>query len=110
MNKKALKMEDAFKNALIHNRWKGNIRELKNVIERAVILSNGNLLTSDCLPFDFLYDAGGNEGVDSFKITKVEHNHIKKVLAFTNGNKTKTAELLGIGVTTLYRKIEEYGI
>ncbi len=110
MNRKSMAMEPAFQKALVNHKWKGNIRELKNVIERAVILANDDLLTTDCLPFDFLYSEGGGGAIDSFKLTELEKMHIRKVLAFTNGNKTRTAELLGIGVTTLYRKIEEYGI
>jgi DNA-binding NtrC family response regulator len=44
------------------------------------------------------------------RLSAMEKKHIQKVLAFTKGNKTRTAELLGIGLTTLYRKMEEYGI
>ena len=103
-------MTEDFKEALLHNRWKGNIRELKNVTERAVILAEEDLLTTDCLPFDFFYDKYGEGQINSFLLTDIERIHIKKVMAYTNNNKTKTADLLGIGVTTLYRKIEEYGI
>jgi len=110
MNVKPPLMTEDFKNALLHNRWKGNIRELKNVIERAVILAEEGLLTTDCLPFDFLYDKHGEGQINSFLLTDVERIHIKKVMAYTKGNKTKTADLMGIGVTTLYRKIEEYGL
>lgn len=110
MNRKPMAMEPEFQKALVNHKWKGNIRELKNVIERAVILANDDILTTDCLPFDFLFSEEGGGVVDSFKLTELEKMHIRKVMAFTNGNKTRTAELLGIGVTTLYRKIEEYGI
>jgi DNA-binding NtrC family response regulator len=47
---------------------------------------------------------------NGLSLSSVERNHIQKVLQHTNGNKTKAAEYLGIGVTTLYRKLEEYGI
>jgi len=109
MGRKPLKMDVEFQKALIEHKWKGNIRELKNVIERAVILAENEILTVDALPFDFLYDSEA-KGMSGFKLTDVEHQHIRKVLAFTKGNKTKTADLLGIGLTTLYRKMEEYGI
>ncbi|MDX2048186.1 MAG: helix-turn-helix domain-containing protein, partial [Chitinophagaceae bacterium] len=46
----------------------------------------------------------------SYTLADAEKKHIQKILAHTNGNKTKTADLLGIGLTTLYRKIEEYKI
>ena len=110
MGRKPLRMQDDFKQALINHPWKGNIRELKNVIERALILADDDTLTTESLPFDFLYEASSNGQTNSFKLTAIEQKHIRKVLAFTNGNKTKTAELLGIGLTTLYRKMDEYGI
>jgi DNA-binding NtrC family response regulator len=109
MNRKPLAMDEAFEKALTHHPWKGNIRELKNVIERAVILASGDSLTLDCLPFDFQYTESGNPA-DTMKLAEMEKIHIRKVLAFTKGNKTKTAELLGIGLATLYRKLEEYGL
>jgi len=105
-----LKMDKAFESAMVGHQWKGNIRELKNVIERAVILADGDTLTTDALPFDFLFEENGAGATDPLKLTFVEKQHIKKVLAFTGGNKTKSAEVLGIGLTTLYRKMEEYGI
>lgn len=106
---KPLSMDESFQKALANHPWKGNIRELKNIIERAVILASGDELTLDCLPFDFQYTETGNPE-DALKLAEMEKLHIRKVLAFTKGNKTKTAELLGIGLATLYRKIEEYGL
>ncbi|MEK7255297.1 MAG: sigma 54-interacting transcriptional regulator, partial [Bacteroidota bacterium] len=110
MNRKLLRMDEAFQKALISHPWKGNIRELKNVIERAVILASGDELTLDCLPFDFSISSSGSEPVDTMKLAEMEKMHIRKVLAFSKGNKTKTAEMLGIGLATLYRKLEEYGL
>ncbi|GAB4252187.1 MAG: sigma-54 dependent transcriptional regulator [Saprospiraceae bacterium] len=107
MNRKPLTMNEAFQKALVNHPWKGNIRELKNVIERAVILATTDELTLDCLPFDFAYTETGNPA-DALKLAEMEKLHIRKVLAYTNGNKTRSAELLGIGLATLYRKIEEY--
>lgn len=109
MNRRPHTMDADFQKALEAHPWPGNIRELKNVIERAVILASDELLTTEALPFDFLI-AAEKEGPDVLKLTHMEHKHIRKVLAFTDGNKTRTAELLGIGLTTLYRKMEEYGI
>ncbi len=109
MGRKPLGMDDSFQKALANHIWRGNIRELKNVIERAVILASSNELTLDCLPFDFQYTESGDPE-DALKLAEMEKMHIRKVLAHTKGNKTKTAELLGIGLATLYRKIEEYGI
>ncbi|MBI1224924.1 MAG: response regulator [Bacteroidetes bacterium] len=109
MSHSVLGMDESFKKALTNHPWKGNIRELKNVIERAVILASGPELTLDCLPFDFQYTESGNQ-IDLMKLAEIEKMHIRKVLAHTKGNKTKTAELLGIGLATLYRKIEEYSL
>ena len=103
-------MHPEFLQALHAHAWKGNIRELRNVIERAVILCEGEQLTPDLLPFNFQH--AGAQGVSAgiFNLQDVEKLHIQNVLHYTKGNKTKTAELLGIGLTTLYRKIQEYGL
>lgn len=104
-NKKEPAITDGFLKALQSHTWKGNIRELKNVIERSVILSDQSL-ESSILPSDFNLDEEGN----SFDLTHVEKKHIIKVLAYTNGNKTQTAKLLGISLTTLYQKIKDYNL
>ncbi len=111
VGRRDVRLSPALIDKLKQHPWKGNIRELKNVIERAVILSNPNPdgtaeLTVDLLPLDmqdgFLADA------TALDLATVEKQHIRRVLRHTNGNKTETARLLGIGLTTLYRKIEEY--
>jgi two-component system NtrC family response regulator len=100
-------VKDALKLLEAHS-WKGNIRELKNIIERAVILEDSDWLTTSVLPFDI---QNSNEiASDSFDLSVMEKQHIKKVLAFAEGNKTEAARLLNIGLTTLYRKMDEYGI
>ncbi|HEY8936408.1 MAG TPA: sigma-54 dependent transcriptional regulator [Cyclobacteriaceae bacterium] len=104
-NKKEPVITDGFLKALQSHSWKGNIRELKNVIERSVILTDQSLEPS-ILPSDFNLDEEGN----SFDLTHVEKKHIIKVLAYANGNKTQTAKLLGISLTTLYQKIKDYNL
>jgi len=107
VNRPELKMTDNILNAFQQYSWKGNIRELKNVIERMVILSDGTQLNIAALPPDFFeFTAQENK----FNLNQIEKQHIQKVLIHTKGNKTETSRLLGIGLTTLYRKIEEYGI
>lgn len=98
----------------MHN-WPGNIRELKNVIERSVILENSTTLTPSSLPVEIQYN--GNNPVEdvtkvlsAFSLASAEKIHIRKVFNHTNGNKTETARLLNIALTTLYRKLEEYNI
>ena len=88
--------------------WKGNIRELKNVLERAIILQDDNII----LPLHFPYEiqVQQKENHSALSLASVEKLHIQKVLAYSLNNKTKTAETLGIGLTTLYRKMEEYHI
>ena len=99
--------KDALK--LLQNHiWKGNIRELRNVLERACILTETSELLPEHLPFEI--QRQDKTIGDNLSLANVEKDHIQTVLAFTKGNKTKTAEYLEIGLTTLYRKIEEYHI
>lgn len=112
-NKKIDKISDDYLKILKQHSWKGNIRELKNVIERSVILTDGNELTVASLPVElqqFKSESSAGKILSAFDLASAEKIHIQKVLNYTNGNKTKTAELLGIALTTLYRKIEEYRI
>jgi two-component system, NtrC family, response regulator len=108
VNKKVLGMEPAFVKQLLNHSWKGNIRELKNVIERAVILTDSDLLTLQTLPYEFETDFIIFNDESGFSLSGIEKKHIIKVLSYTNGNKPETAKLLGIGLTTLYRKMQEY--
>ncbi len=108
-NKSVAVMSPAFLNALQQHAWKGNIRELKNIIERCVILNDQPVLEADILPYDFnLHDDTLTDG--SFDLASAEKRHIQKILAYTKGNKTQTAKLLGIGLTTLYQKIKDYNL
>ena len=107
-NKRITGMSKEFIARLQQQEWKGNIRELKNVIERAVILTDGPELKTEYLPLDIKQSLSGSSS--SFELADIERSHIQKVLQYTKGNKTKTAELLGIGLTTLYRKLDEYKI
>lgn len=107
VNKPDFVMDEGFSDLLLKHVWKGNIRELKNVMERVVILADGNTVTANLLPYEFHTDT---QEEDSMKMQVIEKQHINKVLKHTRGNKTETARLLGIGLTTLYRKMEEYKI
>ncbi|MBC5631559.1 sigma-54-dependent transcriptional regulator [Parabacteroides hominis] len=96
---------------LKQNPWKGNVRELRNVVERSLIIADSDTLTPDILPLNMQnLQATPDNGYSGFDLSGVEKMHIQKVLKYTNGNKTETSRLLGIGLTTLYRKIEEYGL
>jgi two-component system NtrC family response regulator len=105
MNKRVHKMSADFMNKLRAYSFKGNIRELKNMIERAVILSDAEILDAELLPNEINHSVLNEY---TLHLSSVEKQHILKVLEITKGNKTKAAELLGIGAATLYRKIDEY--
>jgi len=107
VNRSAPKMDDKILSIFGDHSWKGNIRELKNVIERLVILSDGDTLNATALPPEFFEFAPIE---NDYNLQQIEKQHIQKVLIHTKGNKTETSRLLGIGLTTLYRKIEEYQI
>jgi len=110
-NKKTLAISEDFLQKLENYSWPGNIRELKNIIERSVILSNGDILTSDVLPYEMQHQPEkATKSMSAFSMQSIEKLHIQKVLNYTKGNKAETARLLEIGIATLYRKLEEYGI
>jgi len=102
-------MSSEFLERLQQHDWKGNIRELKNIIERAVILANSSKLTVENLPLELqVLNHKTHGALSAFDLASVEKLHIQRVLNHTKGNKTEAAKLLNIGLTTLYRKIEEY--
>lgn len=102
-------MDEEYAQALTLHHWRGNIRELKNLIERSVILEDSDHLSISTLPFDFGQSPSSEtKGTETLK--DIEKQHIQKILAHTEGNKTKTAKILDIGLTTLYAKIKEYGL
>ena len=103
-------MTDEVLKALAKAEWRGNVRELKNVVERSAVVCEDQLTLED-LPIEFqgnLY--GETEKTDEFELAAIERKHITKVLQYTHGNKTEAARLLKIGLATLYRKIEAYHI
>ena len=103
----------AFLEALEQQPWKGNIRELRNVIERSLIVCESERLDVADLPLDIQnthYEQSDETTPGSFELSAMERRYIARVLEYTKGNKTEAARLLKIGLTTLYRKIEEYGI
>lgn len=115
MNKKIKTLSDDFISLLKLHNWPGNIRELKNVLERSVILETGDTLTRSSLPIEIQQlqeddQTGALPILSAFSLASAEKIHIQKVLNYTNGNKTETARLLNIALTTLYRKLDEYKI
>ncbi len=98
--------------ALYNYSWPGNIRELRNCLESAVVMCKGSVITVDDMPSSI--GSGSDEGAVRISIgtsmDEAEKEIIKATLFHENGNKTRTAEILGIGRKTLHRKINEYGL
>jgi two-component system response regulator HydG len=93
--------------------WPGNIRELKNTIERMVILARGSRLEEEDVPLEYRGGEGETSGMGSLAghtLRDVERELIRQTLEATGGNRKAAADKIGIGERTLYRKIEEYGI
>lgn len=99
-----------FESFLLNYQWKGNIRELKNIIERSVILSASSILTEETLPYEILSYRFKKSGSSTapFDLNIFERLHIQKVLISAKWNKVKAAKMLNISLSTLYRKIEDY--
>lgn len=94
---------------LEQNSWKGNIRELRNVIERSVILTDNDTLSIETLPLEIQYpDTDSSNFITTMALSDIERLHIEKILNYTQGNKAEAARILKIGIATLYRKIDEY--
>lgn len=92
--------------ALLKNRqWRGNVRELENVIQRAVFLSKGKLINSE----DFLLEDVTAKTAMNGNLKNMEKELILQTLKDVNGNKTKAARILGVSVRTIRNKLNEYG-
>lgn len=107
--KPAPQIRESFYTQILKYHFPGNTRELKNVIERIILLNDKPILTDYDLPQDFFESR--EEAVPSKEISlmDLEKKHILSVLKSKNNNKVEAAEVLGIGLTTLYRKLNEYG-
>jgi len=106
-------IEPDFIEALQQYEWPGNVRELRNVINRGFIMARGNSLTVDCLP-DKLLGNRTRRLKDSVIIPlgqpmeEVERIVIEETLNMNDGDRRKTAEILGISYKTLYNKTKKY--
>ncbi|MBN2565387.1 MAG: sigma-54-dependent Fis family transcriptional regulator [Candidatus Eisenbacteria bacterium] len=93
--------------------WPGNIRELENAVQRAIVLSRGETIFPEHLPAKVQAAGEGSEGVprpEGRTMREVERQTIIKTLRQTDGNRTHAAKILGISRRTLQNKIKEYGI
>lgn len=110
LKKNVTNISKEFMDILKSYSWPGNIREMKNVIERAIILSDTDTLTPNLLPKEFFEGSNKLDLSDSLSLEQLEKKYILQVYNETKQNKTLTAKKLGIGSATLYRKLKEYGV
>ncbi|MEM6360433.1 MAG: sigma-54 dependent transcriptional regulator [Bacteroidota bacterium] len=112
-NKEVIKISEAAMVRLQKHNWPGNIREVQHSVERAVIMSNSQILQ----PEDFNFNSqqqnssdAENLMLDQYKLEDVEKILIRKVLKKYNGNITQAASELGLTRSSLYRRLEKYGL
>jgi DNA-binding NtrC family response regulator len=105
-----LDLTEPVERALVAYAWPGNIRELRNVLERSVLLSDGRRISLKDLRFDG--DPGPSAAADgaSLKLREAERRHIERVLQHEGGRVAAAAECLGVPKSSLYQKIKQYGI
>jgi len=101
---------DAMK-SLVNYNWKGEVRELENIVERAVLLSDGDTISTEDLPKRTM-EGSGSDYPDTLKeaTRSFEKKHIVDMLDRCENDKAKAADMLGIGLSSLYRKIDDLEI
>lgn len=109
MGRDALYLEEGAIARLAEHSWPGNVRELRNVLERAVIMADGDGIGAGDLTLGPAVSRGGGED-DQLNLKQMEREAIRKALEKTDGHRKKAAEMLGIGLRTLYNKLKEYGL
>ncbi|MGC9315901.1 MAG: sigma 54-interacting transcriptional regulator, partial [bacterium] len=107
------KAEEILKNWV----WKGNVRELENVLERALLMAEGDIIGAKALPEEFSEESPSQKKAPTLEsagdlpsMEIIEKAYIYWVLESTGWKKNQAAEILGIDTSTLYRKIEKYGL
>jgi DNA-binding NtrC family response regulator len=110
MNKQVRGITNGAMRALLSHEWRGNVRELENVIERAVIFAEGREIGVEDLPFsaECLDDEVGEDLKEALR--QFERQHIIYCLRRHDYDKAETARQLGIGISSLYRKLDELDI
>ena len=102
----SVQLSEHARQKLLAYRWPGNIRQLRNVLDSAIVMASGDTIQVEDLG---LYDAG-TEHLETLRIDDWERRLIRKALQHTSNNVPEAAKLLGIGRATLYRKLDEYKI
>ena len=96
---------------LVHHKWPGNIRELRNVLERIVILAEGaDEIRAHHLPSGMRRGESLPEPGEALTLAEVERRHILRILEANGGNRSRSARVLGISRATLYEKLDRYGL
>jgi DNA-binding NtrC family response regulator len=108
MSKPAPRFSDKALEVLKNYYWPGNVRELENVIQRLLVMTDGDIIDAPDLPPLMRFSALREAGFDR-TLAEVETEYIRNVLASVNGNKTKAATILGIDRKTLREKIKGQG-
>jgi two-component system response regulator AtoC len=108
-SKQILGIDEKARDVLLAYSYPGNVRELQNIIERAVALAEGNMLTVNDLPLD-LREYIGTAGSPWTSLEDREREYIRKVLQFTRHNIGETARILELPRTTLWRKMKKYSL
>lgn len=109
-------VDEKIYNILNSYKWDGNIRELRNVVQRMVVLSNGGRITIDSIPEYIIESAYAieEENIEAYDLDRivenVERKTIREAMKISSGNKQKAAQMLKIKRSTLYYKLEKYGI
>ena len=112
-------LDDSAKAVLESGRWSGNIRELQNCVEKAVILSEGTTLTAQDIDFSTPLRSGRNDNgmlrsgrndISSVIPSEVEESQVREAMERCNGNISAAAKMLGISRPTLYAKLKKYGL
>jgi transcriptional regulator with PAS, ATPase and Fis domain len=114
MNKNIKGISNDAMRALMNHEWKGEIRELENVIERSVIFCNEDFITMKNLPVQFQSPSEHSDyspsGSLDDSVKRFEKDIITRALEANEFNKEKTADALQVGLSTLYRKMKELDI
>jgi len=110
-NKKIQGLSAELAERLMRTSFPGNVRELENMIAAAVLLEDGKTLSlasaRNLLPYS---GPERRKNIELLTLDQIEKRHIKKVLEVTGGNRPKAAKILGVNVTTVYRKLEKYNL
>jgi len=106
LGKQVPRFSDQALEVLRNYRWPGNVRELENVVQRLVVMIDGELIDVPELPSLMRFSALGKEGFDR-TLAEVEAEYIRNVLASVGGNRTRAAEILGIDRKTLREKLKD---